>query len=74
MLLNGCAHALLQEPELLSVEHERAERNIQHNTVAHYKAFIETASCLQTVHSELDSVSSHLDALLQVRSMIIPRQ
>ena len=57
-----------QEPELLAVERERVERSIQNNTVAHYKAFIETASCLQTVHSELDSVSGHLDALLQVRA------
>ena len=50
------------------MERERVERSIQNNTVAHYKAFIETASCLQTVHSELDSVSGHLDALLQVRA------
>jgi hypothetical protein len=52
---------------LLADERLRIERSSQTAAMSNYKAFINVADTLATVHDELSTVSSSLEALLEVR-------
>eukprot|EP00195_Chlamydomonas_chlamydogama_P007836 CAMPEP_0202892148 /NCGR_PEP_ID=MMETSP1392-20130828/1949_1 /ASSEMBLY_ACC=CAM_ASM_000868 /TAXON_ID=225041 /ORGANISM="Chlamydomonas chlamydogama, Strain SAG 11-48b" /LENGTH=607 /DNA_ID=CAMNT_0049576031 /DNA_START=154 /DNA_END=1977 /DNA_ORIENTATION=+ len=64
-LLSYSLERLRKEPELLREEKDQIERNIQSTSVSNYRAFIETANCLNTINQELGHVCGHLDLLLQ---------
>ncbi|KAF5840552.1 component of oligomeric golgi complex 8 [Dunaliella salina] len=65
-LLSFSLDRLKKEPKLLAEEELRLQRALQTTATAHYDAFIKTASCLQTIDTELNFVCGHLDHLLQV--------
>jgi len=65
-LLSYSLERLKKEPKLLSEENHRLQRQLQSTATTHYGAFIKTASCLQTIDTELHSVCGHLDHLLKV--------
>ncbi len=54
----------MQEPELLAEEQAHVERSIQANAVSHYRAFIASADCVQSVQQQLAAACGRLDALL----------
>eukprot|EP00983_Pelagomonas_calceolata_P030136 944302-Pelagomonas_calceolata.AAC.1 len=68
-LLSFSLDRLKKEPKLLAEEELRLQRALQTTATTHYDAFIKTASCLQTIDTELNSVCGHLDHLLQVSSL-----
>lgn len=65
-LLSFSLDRLKKEPKLLAEEETRLQRALQTTATTHDDAFIKTASCLQTIDTELQSVCGHLDHLLQV--------
>jgi len=72
-LLSFSLDRLKKEPKLLAEEELRLQRALQTTATTHYDAFIKTASCLQTIDTELQSVCGHLDHLLQVSVMLANR-
>lgn len=64
-LLSYSLERLTKEPELLQVDTEQLKRSMQEVAVSRYRAFIETAQCLALVRSEMDSVASSLDQLVE---------
>ncbi len=63
-LLSYSLERLTKEPELLHGDTEQLKRSMQEVAVSRYRAFIETAQCLALVRSEMDSVASNLDRLV----------
>ncbi|KAJ9530654.1 hypothetical protein QJQ45_014816 [Haematococcus lacustris] len=64
-LLGYSLDRLRKEPELLQEERSRVERSLQGAAVTQYPAFIQTASCLDTISAELTSICEDLDFLLE---------
>jgi hypothetical protein len=52
---------------VLKDEQQQVERIIKSTSVTNYKAFLESAKCLDMVNQHLDSVCENLGLLLKVR-------
>lgn len=64
-LLSYSLDRLGKEPELLRGDQEHLKRQAEESAIKHYKAFINTASCLQAVHQEMQGLAGHVDLLLE---------
>ena len=64
-LLSYSLERLGKEPELLSADQEHLKRRAEESTIKHYKAFINTAACLEAARSEMQGLAGHVDALLE---------
>lgn len=64
-LLSYSLERLGKEPELLRTEQDHLKRQAEESAIKHYKAFISTASSLQTAREEVQSLAGHVDSLLE---------
>eukprot|EP00877_Chromochloris_zofingiensis_P002180 jgi/Chrzof1/11963/Cz06g16080.t1 len=64
-LLSYSLDRLRKEPDLLNEERQHVGRSIQANALSHYDAFLDTASCSETVEQELTCVCAQLEKLLR---------
>ncbi len=64
-LLSYSLERLGKEPELLKADQDHLRNQAEESAVKHYKAFINTASCLEAAKEEMQGVAGHVDALLQ---------
>ena len=64
-LLSYSLERLGKEPELLKADQDHLRKQAQESAVKHYKAFINTASCLEAAKEEMQGLAGHVDALLQ---------
>jgi hypothetical protein len=62
-----------QEPEILADEREALQRSLASMAVSQHGAFITAADCLGTIAEELQAVHTHLEHLLQVVRLGMPR-
>mmetsp|Transcript_23886 Transcript_23886/g.28889 ORF Transcript_23886/g.28889 Transcript_23886/m.28889 type:complete len:566 (+) Transcript_23886:343-2040(+) len=63
-LLSYSLERLNQEPEILRTDVARINRQLQEVAVGEYRAFITASECIQSVHGEVEQISSHLHTLL----------
>ncbi len=64
-LLSYSLERLGKEPELLKADQDHLRKQAEESAVKHYKAFINTASCLEAARDEMQGLAGHVDALLQ---------
>lgn len=64
-LLSYSLERLGKEPELLKADQDHLRKQAEESAVKHYKAFINTASCLEAAKEEMQGLAGHVDALLQ---------
>ena len=64
-LLSYSLERLGKEPELLRADQEHLKRRAEESAIKHYKAFINTASCLEAARIEMQGLAGHVDALLE---------
>ncbi len=64
-LLSYSLERLGKEPELLKADQDHLRKQAEDSAVKHYKAFINTASCLEAARDEMQGLAGHVDALLQ---------
>ena len=64
-LLSYSLERLGKEPELLKADQDHITKQAEESAVRHYKAFINTASCLEAARDEMQGLAGHVDALLQ---------
>ncbi len=62
-LLSYSLERLSKEPDLLRADQEHLRRQIQDAAVHHYRSFIDTAHCLDSLRTQLAAAGSALDAL-----------
>lgn len=64
-LLSYSLERLGKEPELLKADQDHLRKQAEESAVKHYKAFINTASCLEAARDEMQGLAGHVDDLLQ---------
>ena len=64
-LLSYSLERLGKEPELLQADQDHLRKQAEESAVKHYKAFINTATCLENARGEMEGLAGHVDALLQ---------
>ena len=64
-LLSYSLDRLGKEPELLKADQDHLRKQAEESAVKHYKAFINTAACLEAAKEEMQGLAGHVDALLQ---------
>ena len=64
-LLSYSLERLGKEPELLKADQDHLRKQAEESAVKHYKAFINTASCLEAARDEMQGLAGHVDALLK---------
>lgn len=64
-LLSYSLDRLGKEPELLRADQEHLKRQAEESAIKHYKAFINTAACLQAAREEMQGLAAHVDSLLE---------
>ncbi|KAK9811427.1 hypothetical protein WJX72_003806 [[Myrmecia] bisecta] len=64
-LLSYSLERLSKEPELLKADQDQIRRQKQESAVTHYRAFINTASCLKVIRDDMQGVAQHVDSLLE---------
>ena len=64
-LLSYSLERLGKEPELLKADQDHLRKQAEESAVKHYKAFINSATCMESARDEMQSLAGHVDALLQ---------
>eukprot|EP01098_Paradermamoeba_levis_P015766 TRINITY_DN8178_c0_g1_i1.p1 TRINITY_DN8178_c0_g1~~TRINITY_DN8178_c0_g1_i1.p1 ORF type:complete len:144 (-),score=45.81 TRINITY_DN8178_c0_g1_i1:4-390(-) len=56
---------LAQEPSFLDIEGKEIKKKMENLAFQHYKTFISTTDCVQSVQQKIESINNHLGGLLE---------
>lgn len=61
----------MQEPELLTADAERVQRQMESVAVGHYRAFINASEAAHTIRHEIAAVDQHLGTMVSFPSFTL---